>query len=279
MVDDVNGDRSLAALRCYNIWRQGDASMTIKLSVPDWCFYPKLGDPIYYYETLKSLGVQGVEMVDPSRYAAARAAGLEILNLSGPGMTRGLNRLEHHAELLPQIREALQHAHDHAIPLVIVFSGNRVGQSDEAGIANCRRGFEALLPEAERLGVILGFEMLNSSDHTDYQADRGEYGFRLAQEIRSPWFKLVYDIYHTEKMGDRSAPDIIAHLDLIAHLHTAESPRRDAPRADGNIRYCEIVPQVLAAGYAGYWGLEFVPGEAPLHELHESIQLFQSLAG
>jgi hydroxypyruvate isomerase len=249
----------------------------IKLSVPDWCFYPKLGEPARYYDTLASLGVQGVEMVDPARYAAARAAGLEILNLSGPGMTHGLNRLENHAELLPQIRDALQHAHHHAIPLVIVFSGNRAGQSDDDGIANCRRGFEALLPDAERLGVILGFEMLNSSDHADYQADHGDYGFRLAQEIRSPWFKLVYDIYHTEKMGDHSAPDIIAHLDLIAHLHTAESPKRGAPQAEGNIRYREIVPQVMAAGYSGYWGLEFIPGNDPYDELRQTVALFQSL--
>jgi hydroxypyruvate isomerase len=125
---------------------------------------------------------------------------------------------------------------------------------------------------------MLGFEMLNSSDHADYQADRSSYGFGLAQALHSPWFKLVYDIYHTEKMGDHSAADIVAHLDLIAHLHTAESPRRDAPRANGNIRYGEIVPQVMAAGYAGYWGLEFVPGGDALAELSESIALFQGLA-
>jgi hydroxypyruvate isomerase len=252
--------------------------MKIRLSVPDWCFYPKLGDPAIYYETLKSLGVAGVEMVDPSRYNAARLAGLEILNLSGPGMMRGLNRLEHDAELLPQIRQALQHAHDHAIPLVIVFSGNRAGQPDDEGIEHCRRGFEALLPDAERLGVTLGFEMLNSSDHTDYQADRGQYGFRLTELIQSPWFKLVYDIYHTEKMGDDSAPDIVAHLDQIAHLHTAESPKRDLPRADGNIRYGQIVPAVMQAGYQGYWGLEFVPGADPLAELRQAVELFQGLA-
>ena len=250
----------------------------IKLSIPDWCFYPKLGDPAQYYETLASLGVQGVEMVDPARYALARAAGLEILNLSGPGMTKGLNRIENHAELLPQIRDALQHAHDNQIPLVIVFSGNRAGQDDAEGIANCRRGYEKLIPDAERLGVILGFEMLNSSDHGDYQADHGSYGFTLVEQLASPYFKLVYDIYHTEKMGDDSAADIVVHLEQIAHLHTAESPKRDAPKADGNIRYAEIVPKVVAAGYDGYWGLEYLPGDDPLSELKQSILLFQDLS-
>ncbi len=250
----------------------------IKLSVPDWCFYGKLGESAGYYETLKSLGVAGVEMVAPERYAAARAAGLEILNLAGPGMARGLNRLEHHAELLPQLRDGLQQAHQNNIPLLIVFSGNRAGQEDHEGLANCRRGFEALLPEAERLGIVMGFEMLNSYDHTDYQADHGRYGFQLVEQVHSPWLKLVYDIYHTEKMGDDSLSEITSHVDQIAHIHTAESPKRDAPRADGKIRYGQIVPAVLRAGYRGYWGLEFVPQSNPLEELRAAIAMFQELA-
>jgi DNA polymerase-4 len=56
---------------------------------------------------------------------------LRILNMAGPGMTRGLNRREHHAELLPAIRDAIAHAAAHNIPMVIVFSGNRDGGSTQ----------------------------------------------------------------------------------------------------------------------------------------------------
>ena len=48
--------------------------------------------------------MDGVEMVPPERHTPARSAGLEILNTAGPGMQKGLNRRENHAELLPQIR-------------------------------------------------------------------------------------------------------------------------------------------------------------------------------
>jgi hydroxypyruvate isomerase len=257
----------------------------IKLSAPDWCFYPKLGNPARYYDTLKEIGMDGVEMLDPSRYAAARSAGLEIVTMSGPGMTKGLNRLEHHAELIPQIRDAIQHAGQNHIPILIVFSGNRAGQEDKDGINNCRRGFDALLPDAEQAGVVLGFEMLNGSDHPDYQADRGQFGFELAEEIGSPWFKLVYDIYHMERMGDDSVYDIVNHLPAIAHLHVAESPNRSAPLGDGNIRHSQIIPAVLKAGYQGYWGLEYIPGKGegnqqePLVELTQAVALFRLLAG
>jgi hydroxypyruvate isomerase len=174
----------------------------IKLSVPDWCCFPKLGEPSRYYHILKTLGIDGVEMVDPSRYKAARAAGLEIINVAGPGKIQGLNHREHHTELLPQIRETIQQAQTQRIPLVIIFSGNRQGASDRDGFENCRRGIEALIPDAEKARVLLGFEMFNVFDHPDYQADHGSFGFELVRAVDSPWLKLLYDIYHMERMGD-----------------------------------------------------------------------------
>ena len=258
----------------------------MKISVPDWCFYGKIGEGARYYAALKEIGVDGVEMVAPERHTLARAAGLEILNAAAPGMQEGLNRTENHAALLPQIRESIAAAKTAGLPLVIIFSGNRAGQpgrrfrrhfADEQGIASCRAGVEALLPDAQKAGVVLGFEMLNSIDHADYQADHGGYGFALADAVDSPWLKLVYDIYHMERMGDDGGTDIVRHLDRIAHLHAAESPRRDAPRADGTIRYDRIVPRVIRAGYNGYWGMEFVPGKDALSELRDSISLFRRL--
>ena len=251
----------------------------MKISVPDWCFCGKIGEGARYYAALKELGVDGVEMVAPERHAMARSAGLEILNAAAPGMQEGLNRTENHAVLLPQIRESLAAAKAGGIPLVIIFSGNRAGQPDDQGIASCRVGVEALLPDAQEAGVVLGLEMLNSIDHADYQADHGSYGFALADAVDSPWLKLVYDIYHMERMGDDSGTDIVRHLDRIAHLHVAESPGRNAPRADGTIRYDRIIPRITKAGYEGYWGMEFVPGPGARQELRESISLFRRLGG
>jgi len=258
----------------------------MKISAPDWCFYGRIGEGARYYAALKEIGVDGVEMVAPERYSLARAEGLEILNAAAPGMQEGLNRTENHAALLPRIRESIAEASAAGIPLVIVFSGNRAGRpgrrfrrhfADDQGIASCRTGLEALLPDAQKAGVVLGLEMLNSIDHADYQADHGSYGFALADAVDSPWLKLVYDIYHMERMGDDSGTDIVRHLDRIAHLHVAEIPRRDAPRADGAIRYDRIIQRVTRAGYAGYWGMEFVPGGEALSELRDSIALFRRL--
>ncbi len=249
----------------------------MKFSAADWAYYSKAKNQDSYYETLREIGYEGIEMVDPSRWEKARAAGLKILNLSGPGMEKGLNRKEHHAELLPKIKDAIATAGGNNIPHVIVFSGNRDGQADAEGIANCRLALEKLLGDAEKNKVTLVFEMLNSYEHKDYQADHGAYGFELTTQINSTSLKLVYDIYHMERMGDDSAKDIPANLKAIAHLHLAESPRRDRPKAGGVINYAKIVPAVKKAGYSGFWGMEFIPSDDCLAELEEARKFFLSL--
>ncbi len=88
---------------------------------------------------------------------------------------------------------------------------------------------------------------------------------------------LVYDIYHMTRMGDDSVRDITANISAIAHLHVAETPRRNRPRPNGNIDYARIVRAVTGAGYAGFWGMEFTPDGNPLAELAEARSYFLSI--
>lgn len=253
----------------------------MKFSATDWSFAPHASDPERFYADLAAHGFEGIEMVaDEARRSQARAAGLQVLNLAGPGMQQGVNRREHHASLLPALTDRIALAAEEGIPQVIVFSGNRQGQPDEEGIAHCRRAFEQLLPEAEQAGVTLVFEMLNSFNHVDYQADRSSFGFQLAEQLNHPRFRILYDLYHLQRMGEACAVEVCANLGKIAHLHVAEAPDRGMPRADGNIPYRAIVPEILGAGYDGFWGFEFLPTEGnSLTELIEAKDSFLRLAG
>jgi len=250
----------------------------IKLSAPDWCFFKQGMDPEEYYGRLAELGYAGAEMVAPERFAAAKAAGLELVNLATPDLDIGLNRIENHPKQIQQARDTIALAGDNAVGHAIIYSGNRGGQPDERGIDNCRRAIEQLIPHAERAGVTLAFEMLNVHDHPDHQAAHGEFGFTLARLIDSPRLRILYDVYHMERMGDDGAADITSNLDLIAHLHVAESPGRGAPKKDGNIEYGRLVPKAVAAGYHAYWGMEFEPAGDPLEELAAAVRLFRKLS-
>lgn len=251
----------------------------MKFSAADWCFINKSGlGAENYYSELRRIGYEAVEMTWSGHRAAARASGLEVINLCGPGMQKGLNRLEHHAELLPQIRQSIAEAEADRIPYVVLFSGNRDGQADAEGIRNCVAGIEQVVGDAAKAGVTLLFEMLNSYEHANYQADNSVYGFEVAKRIHSPALKIVYDIYHMERMGENAITDVIGNLDLIAHLHVAESPARTMPLAEGNIRYRKIVGKIARAGYAGYWGMEFLPGNDVLGDLRTALKEFTSFA-
>ncbi len=244
------------------------------LSAPDWCFFRESLEPTAYYRAIRDHGFSAVEMVDPARWDIARQAGLKILNMSGPGKTVGLNRLGLHQELLPAIRKQIATASAVGIPHVIVFSGNRDEQDDDVGRTNVITALQQLAGEAEKAGVTLIFEMFNDQDHPDYQADNSAYGFDVVKAVSSPAVKVLYDIYHMSRMGEDVITDITNNLELIAHLHTAEKPRRSIPLPHGEIAYEKIIPAVMSAGYAGYWGLEFVVQGDVMAELQEAVATF-----
>ena len=84
-------------------------------------------------------------------------------------------------------------------PNLICFSGNRDGMSDAEGLENCVTGLKRIVPLAEKLGVTLCMELLNSRvNHKDYMCDHTEWGVELCKRIGSPRFKLLYDIYHMQ---------------------------------------------------------------------------------
>jgi len=252
----------------------------MKFSAPDWCFAAQAGcEAAEYYGRLREIGYDAVEMVEPARRAAAAAAGLKILNLAGPGMTVGLNRQENHPTLIPQIKAAIEEAAATGAKAVIVFSGNRAGQFDSAGQCNCRIGLDAVIPLAAARGVELHFEALNSYDHADYQADSLRYLFSLVKAVNSPVFKALLDIYHMEMMGDDCASAIPSFLPLLGHLHVAAIRTRTVPEAGGYIDYAWIVKAAVKAGYAGYWGMEFLPTGDVFAELAQARTLFLNYVG
>ena len=250
----------------------------LRQSVAEWCFFRNQPDPAAYYRRLRDIGFVGVEMVDPSRYAMARAAGLQLVNATGTRKHGGLNRTEEHPQALAEIRESLATARECGIAHLIVFAGQRAGQPDEQGIRNCISGLKQVATEAEKARVTLVFEVFNKFDHPDYQADYSDYAFQVVRAVASPSVKVLYDIYHMHRMGENVADVIARNVSYIAHLHVAGSPKRDFPGPRQEIDYRRVVQAVMAAGYDGLWGQEFVPQADPLAELAEVFILFESYA-
>ena len=244
------------------------------LSAADWCFVKPEDDAQRYYRRLAESGYAAAEMVPPERRAMARAAGLRLLNFAGAS---GLNRAGNRSTVVAQMRQQIAELAAEKIGQLIVFSGNRAGQPPAVGIANCIAALKEVAGDAERAGIVLTFEVFNTFDHPDYDADHGNYGFAVARGVSSPAVKVLYDLYHMQRMGEDVAAKVIANLEYVAHLHVAGSPTRGFPGKDQSPDYAAVVQSIHGAGYRGAWGMEFLPGtEADAGEmLDRAARLFR----
>jgi hydroxypyruvate isomerase len=158
---------------------------------------------------------------------------------------------------------------------MIVFSGNRRGLSDGEGIRHCVRGLRRILPTAERLGVTITMELLNSKvDHADYQADRTTFGVAIAEALGSERFKLLYDIYHMQIMEGDVVRTIERYAPYIGHYHTAGVPGRHELDDTQELNYGRIARAIAGTGFQGHVAHEFMPTGTPMRHLAEAVRLF-----
>jgi len=228
----------------------------------------------------KELGIQSVELLEPEEWAIARAHGLSCAMGYAPvaeparRLSHGFNRVEHHEWLVPAYEKAIPLAAAAGVPNLICFSGNRNGLSDEEGLANCAKGLAALMPLAQRHGVTLCMELLNSRvDHPDYQCDRTPWGVALAERVGSERFKLLYDIYHMQIMEGDVIRTIRTHAKHIGHFHTAGVPGRHEIDESQELYYPAIVHAIADAGFTGYVAQEFIPTRDPKTALADAIRI------
>lgn len=251
---------------------------TLRQTAANWCFYKKQDTPEVYAARLQEMGYYGLELVSPEWFAVARSAGLKVQSIAGVGLNDGLNRDENRVESLRQVREAIHLAQENAIPQVMVFAGQRGELSDEQGMASCAKALRELAPHAQQAGVTLVLEALCAQDHPGYQADHSDFAFAVVKRVDSPAVKILYDIYHMQRMGEKVTEVIEREIHWIGHLHVAGSPRRDFPGVTQEIDYQAVVRSVLAAGYDGCWGQEFLPGSDIYADLDAAKKLFDSYA-
>jgi len=228
----------------------------------------------------KELGIHSVELLEPDEWPIAARHGLTCAmgyaTVPDPRtrLTRGFNRVENHSWLIPAYERAIPLAAAARIPNLICFSGNREGQSDEEGLAACARGLSALMPAAERHGVGICMELLNSKvDHADYQCDRTPWGAALVKKVGSPRFKLLYDIYHMQIMEGDVIRTIRDNREYIGHYHTAGVPGRHEIDTSQELYYPAIMRAIADTGFTGYVAQEFIPTRDPRTALAEAVRI------
>jgi hydroxypyruvate isomerase len=189
-------------------------------------------------------------------------------------INHGLNRREHHDEFVTQCEALLPRIAEAGIPNMIVFSGNRGGQDDAAGIKNCIEGLKRVAPHAEKAGVTICLEYLNSKvDHRDYAFDKMRYGLEVVRGVGSERVKILYDIYHAQNMEGDVIRTIRDHIKDLAHFHTGGVPGRNDIDDTQELNYPAICKAILATGFDGFVAHEFIPKADPLETLARCAKL------
>lgn len=224
-----------------------------------------------------AMGLESVELLNPDEFEVARRHGLTCAVASfvnANPIHKGLNRVEHHDAIVKELEERLPVVKAAGIPAQIVFSGNRDGLDDRAGLRNCALGLKRITPLAEQLGVTLVMELLNSKvDHKDYMCDRTPWGVDLVNEVASPRFKLLYDIYHMQIMEGDVIRTITDHHAAIGHYHTGGNPGRCEIDQSQELNYAAICRAIAQTGYTGFVGQEFIPSRDAMTSLREAIAI------
>jgi len=244
-------------------------------SVCKWC-YPDISLDALCAQAAE-IGLTGIDLVD-----TADIPTLQKYNLVSPmiwgipgGITKGLNRLENHDAIVAFFEKNLPLTAAAGFPNMICFSGNRAGMSDAEGLRNCATGLKRIMPLAEKHGVTLCMELLNSKvDHHDYMCDHTHWGVDLCQSVGSERFKLLYDIYHMQIMEGDLIRTIRDHHTYLAHYHTGGVPGRHEIDASQEIYYPAVMEAILNTGFKGFVAQEFIPAKKDkIASLKEGVRI------
>jgi hydroxypyruvate isomerase len=240
----------------------------LKQSICRWC-YGGMDLPTLCRHA-KELGYKSIEILGEADWAVVREHGLDCAVANGPvSIGGGINRPESHEKFVADCEALLPKVRDAGIPSMIIFSGNRHPDlTDEQGLEHCAAALERIVPIAEKTGVVIIMELLNSKvDHGGYMCDRTPWGVKLVERIGSDNFKLLYDIYHMQIMEGDVIRTIRDNHQHIAHYHTGGVPGRREIDESQELYYPAICRAIVETGYTGYLGQEFIPSRDPVESL------------
>ena len=226
---------------------------------------------------VKRIGFSAIDLVGPDDWATLKAHGVDSSMCNGAelGLERGFAETRFHDELVARYTRHIDLVADAGYRNLICFSGNRNGMDPVEGLANSAAGLKRILGHAEKRGVRLVMELLNSRvDHPDYLCDRSAWGVELCETLGSGHFGLLYDIYHMQIMEGDIIATIRRHHRWFVHYHTAGVPGRHEIGEDQELNYPAICRAIRDSGFDGYIAQEFMPSAPdPVASLREAIHL------
>lgn len=123
-----------------------------------------------------------------------------------------------------------------------------------------RRSIEALLPDAERLGVKLAVENVPFASFPD--ADRL---VEFVKSVASPYLAITYDVANAHFIGENPVDGLNKVADFLAVVHMSDTTQRawrHDPIGVGNLPFNEVCRTLDDICWSGPVFLEIISGDA-----------------
>lgn len=148
--------------------------------------------------------------------------------------------------------------------------GNRVegvdpGEQDALALVNLRLAARA----ADRIGATLLIEALNRPESPHYPLVSAPQAVQIVEQVNETTgldnTRFLMDLYHLSMNGEDLPAVIDRYAALTGHVQIADDPGRGAP-GTGALPLGELLGRLRTAGYDGWIGLEYKPGDRPSAE-------------
>ena len=136
-----------------------------------------------------------------------------------------------HSEFFRKLDEGVEIAHFLGTPRMVVGSGTGFGGwKRQVQLDKLIEIYQKAIAQIDGSGITLVLEPVNVRvDHPGSLLDRTSEAVYVARGVDSPFFGVLYDLYHSTVEGEDVAAELANAGDLIRYVQIADAPGRGEP--------------------------------------------------
>ncbi|MCT2594128.1 TIM barrel protein [Streptomyces sp. N2-109] len=148
--------------------------------------------------------------------------------------------------------------------------GNRVdGASEAEQDALALENLALAARAADRVGAVVLVEALNAPESPRCPIVSAPRAVEVVEKVNAATgldnARFLMDLYHLSMNGEDLHQVIASYADRTGHVQIADNPGRGAP-GTGDLDFPDLLGHLKQAGYDGWIGLEYKPGDTPSAE-------------
>ncbi|PPF89593.1 hydroxypyruvate isomerase [Subtercola sp. Z020] len=196
----------------------------------------------------------------PALKAALEETGLQLTAQLSEPRTQFMIPPFDDSPFFAHLDEGVAIAQQLGCPRLVVGSGTGFGGSKrQVQLDKLIDIYTRATAQIEGSGITLVLEAVNVRvDHPGSLLDRTAESAYVARGVDSPFFGILYDLYHSTVEGEDVAAELAGAGDTVKYVQIADAPGRGEP-GSGAIDWPARLGDLRASGYDGPIGLEYYP--------------------